>query len=74
MIDQADAQLIADLLFTRLANSQKIAYSIKSAASACDCSPRTIEDAIASGTLKASKPGRQWIITRENLETWLRRC
>lgn len=73
MIDQQSAELIADLVFVRLSNSHKIAYSIESAAKACDLSQSTIRDAIDAGTLPASKPARKYVITRDALETWLRR-
>lgn len=70
MIDRDDARLIADLIATRVGPA-KLAYTVKTAADACDLSPRTIQDAITNGTLKASKRGKQWVITKESLLRWL---
>lgn len=67
-----ELQLLADLVAERL-GSPKLAYSVDSAAAACDVPPSVIRRAILDGSLKASRPGRQWVITREALQRWLSR-
>ena len=47
-------------------------YTIRQVAEICHCHHSTILEHIHSGSLNACKVGRQWIITQENLEEFLR--
>jgi len=51
---------------------QRLAYSIKDAAEACSVPAWTIHTAITEGRLVAKPLGKRWVITRPDLETFLK--
>lgn len=53
---------------------EQLAYTEGSAAAAIFVPRQTISAARKSGELRAMKSGRRWIILREDLVSWLKRC
>jgi len=52
----------------------EIAYTRAKAAQTCGLPGKTIDEAIRSGELPATKSGRRLIILAEDIQAWLRRC
>ena len=57
-----------------VAIEQAIARTAAKAAEACGLPRQTIDAAIKSGDLQATKSGRRYIVLTEDLIAWLRRC
>ena len=52
---------------------EKMAYSIKETAEAIGCHPNTIYELIASGRLPAIRLNRKILVSKIELEAWLRK-
>lgn len=46
-------------------------FTVKEAAEYAKCTPQTIRKHIDLGILKANKPGKSWVITKQNLDKYV---
>lgn len=54
--------------------SESLAYTAGGAAAACGLPRQSVDHAIKTGELPAMRSGRRYIVLREDVLAWLRRC